>query len=258
MTSSILSYCKVKEGSKLLEFGITADHFNNATGQEVYTAEVRRQLTDSIEIYIEQKGKVGQIIEQFKLSNQSLVTWDDYWISKEENTIIDPKIRHMNLQRNSLLYVNMNTPRLELVTLNLEGNFDLEHLYIHEAPKLERIDLSECKSLKYVSMGLNKSIKELIAKDCNMSPVVMEQLLRDFTPVFTASANLRGAGAFRKRHETLLDLRGNVIDWENRKIASKIRLLLVNNWVVKWDNNPPYDIVPPQMYGVFVESHIDL
>lgn len=258
MTNSILGYCKLTEGSKLLEFGTTKEHFNHTTGQNLYTAEIRRQFTDSIEIVIEQKGKIGQPIDEFKLSNQSILTWDDYWISKENNTIVDPKIKNMNLQRNDLLYVNMNTPRLELVSLNLEGNAYLEHLYIHEVPKMEQLDISGCTSLKYISLGINRSITRLIAKDCNMSSSAMEQLLRDFTPISTASANVRGAGAFRKRHETLLDLRGNYVDWDNRKIASKIRMLLTNNWVVKWDNNPSADIVPPQMYGVFVESLIDL
>jgi hypothetical protein len=89
-----------------------------------------------------------------------------------------------------------------------------------------------------------------------MSTETLQQLLRDFTPTMTANANLRGVGAFRKTHNTLLDLRGNQIDWNNRKIASKIRLLLTNNWVVKWDNNPPTEIIPIQMYGFFVESRI--
>lgn len=89
-----------------------------------------------------------------------------------------------------------------------------------------------------------------------MSESAMEQLLRDFTPTVCASANVRGVGAFRKQHNTVLDLRGNNIFWGNRRIASKIRLLLNNNWVVKWDNNPPPEVIPPQMYGFFVESLI--
>jgi hypothetical protein len=89
-----------------------------------------------------------------------------------------------------------------------------------------------------------------------MTESAMEQLLRDFTPTICASANVRGVGAFRKQHNTVLDLRGNEVVWSNRRIASKIRMLLTNNWVVKWDNNPPADIVPPQLYGFFVESQI--
>jgi hypothetical protein len=90
-----------------------------------------------------------------------------------------------------------------------------------------------------------------------MSPEVMEQLLRDFTPTITSNANLSGAGVFRLQHNTLLDLRGNEIDWSNRRIASKIRLLLTNNWVVKWSNNPPTSIVPAQLYARYVESRIE-
>jgi hypothetical protein len=145
---------------------------------------------------------------------------------------------------------------LELTELNLEGNRDLVHLYIHEAPKLTRLDISGCVSLGYVSLGVNRDIRELIARDCRMTESAMEQLLRDFTPTVCASANVRGAGAFRKQYNTVLDLRGNEVVWSNRRIASKIRVLLTNNWVVKWDNNPPADIVPPQLYGFFVESQI--
>lgn len=258
MTNTLLSYCKLSGGSRLLEFGGTKECFNYASGDDIFRAKVSRQFTDSIEISVEKKGKILSPIDELKITNQSLLTWDDYWITAEGGVIVDPKIKSLNLQRNDLLYVNMNTPRLELISLNLEGNSNLQHLYLHEVPKLERIDITGCTNLKYISMGINRSVKEIIAKDCNMSPFAMEQLLRDFTPTVTASANLRGAGAFRKQHSTVVDLRGNNIDWSNRKIASKIRLLLVNNWIVKWDNNPPYDIVPPQMYGVFVESQIAL
>lgn len=258
MTNTLLSYCKLSGGSRLLEFGETKEHFNYVSGEGIFRAKISRQLTDSIEISIEKKDKNLSLIDELKITNQSLLTWDDYWITSEGNVIIDPRIKNLNLQRNHLVYVNMNTPRLELISLNLEGNQNLQHLYLHEVPKLKRLDITGCTGLKYISMGINGAIQEIIAKDCNMSPSAMEQLLRDFTPIVTANANLRGAGAFRKQHSTVVDFRGNTIDWSNRKIASKIRLLLLNNWVVKWDNNPPYNIIPPQMYGVFVESQIAL
>jgi hypothetical protein len=250
---TLLSYCKYVENSKILEFGSNKEVFNYATNN--LRSTLRKQFTDSLQIVIEE---AEDKIDTFKLTNQSLTTWDDYWVNSETGLITDPMIIDMNLQRNSLIYVNMNTPRLGLKTLNLEGNNTLEHLYIHESPALERLDISFCTSLKYVSLGINRSIKELIARDCNMSPLAMEQLLRDFAPVYTSSANVRGVGMFRKQHSTVLDLRGNTIDWSNRRIASKIRLLLTNNWVVKWDNNPPSDIIPPSMYGVFVESRVEI
>ena len=251
--SVIASYAKVIEGTKLLEFGPSTAYFNHAVGDSVSDAALRKQLTDSVEILVE-----GGMPSTFKLTNQSLLTWDDYWVDKGSNLIVDPGIVEVNLQRNQLVYVNMNTPRLRLENLNLEGNATLRHLYIHEAPALKTLDISNCAGLEYVALGVNRQIRTLVARNCNMSSSVMEQLLRDFTPTVTANANLRGAGAFRKQHNTLLDLRGNTIDWNNGRIASKIRLLLTNNWVVEWDNNPPPEVVSPQLYGFFVESRIGM
>lgn len=247
------SYCKIKENVRILDFGHGSQFFNGTRGSGEYDCRIYRQFTDSIEIEVKGLGE----LEEFKLTNQSLVTWDDYWLNIDTGMIVDPLFKRVNLQRNELVYVNINTPRLGLQELNVEGNAQLKHLYIHEAPRLETLNLSGCKSLEYIALGSNKAIKSLIAKDCEMQSNVMEQLLRDFTPVITSSANFRGAGAFRKNYSTLLDLRGNTVDWGNRNVASKIRLLLTNNWIVKWDNNPPYDIVPPSMYAFYVESLID-
>jgi len=246
------AYCKYVENSPVLEFGPGPEFFNHASGENPpFHASIRKQFTDSLEIIVESRQ-----IDRFKLTNQHLLTWDDHWVDDKGENMIDPGIKHVNIQRNNLVYVNINLPRLHLETLNLEGNSSLEHLYIHEAPRLRRLDISSCKSLKYISLGINYGIKELIARDCQMATGTLEQLLRDFRPVYTASANVSGIGVFRKQYETVLDLRGNYVDWNNRRIASKIRVLLTNNWVVRWDNNPPPDIVPPSLYGFFVESTV--
>jgi len=258
MTRTLLSYCKTENNTRLLEFGQGPEYFNGTRCSTVYRAAIKKQLTDSVEISLEQyDSDTVQPISEFKLTNQGLVTWDDHWISKKSSLIVDPKIVTMNLQRNSLVYVNINTPRLELKNLNLEGNVSLEHLYIHEAPALERLDISNCRGLRHIALGINRGIKYLSANNCAMESGVMEQLLRDFTPVHCASANNSGIGAFRKQYDTEIDLRGNVIDWGNPRVASKIRMLLVNNWIVRWDNNPPSEIIPPQLYAFFVESKVE-
>jgi hypothetical protein len=251
--TTLQSYCKVEENIPLLGFGNSRKKFNHILGEGVGRVELRRQLTDSVEIRVD--VGVG-VIDEFKLTNQSVITWDDYWVDKETNLITDPNIVHKNLQRNSLVYVNMSTPRPRLETLNLEGNTSLTHLYIHETPNLRHLDLSGCTSLKFISLGLNGNIQTLLANNCNLSSTAMEQLLRDFRPTITANANEKGVGMFRKQYNTLLDLRGNVIDWNNKRISSKIRLLLANNWVVKWDNNPPPEVVPIRLYRFFVESQL--
>lgn len=252
------TYCKYTENAPVLEFGNGPEYFNGTRDGSIYRSRLEKQLTDSLRISVEYKDHIPHPIDTFKLTNQSVTTWDDYWVDSRDGLITDPRIRSMNLQRNRLIYVNMNTPRLELRELILEGNQELTHLYIHEAPALERLDITGCKGLGYVSLGINRSVKELIARDCNMSGETLEQLLRDFTPTVCSSANVGGVGMFRKQHETVLDLRGNVIDWSNPRVSSKIRLLLTNNWVVKLDNNPPTGVVPPSLYGFYVESEVGM
>lgn len=248
------AYCKYVENSPILEFGSGAEYFNHVLGDPpIRHATIRKQFTDSMEVEVE---KGNQHIDTFKLTNQSLLTWDDHWV--EGDVMVDPGIININLQRNRLVYVNINLPRPALKTLNLEGNLDLQHLYIHEAPNLQRLDVSGCEGLRYISLGINYSLREVIARGCGMSTETLKQLLRDFRPVHTASANVKGVGMFRKQYETVLDLRGNNIDWGDRLIASKLRMLLTNNWVVRWDSDPPPQIIPPSLYRFFVESKIEV
>lgn len=247
-------YFKVAgDNVKALEFGSSGLEFNGVRGGGVRRAELKRQLRDSFEIVIE-KSREDIIIPEFKLTNQDVLTWDDHWVEKGE--ITDPGIQVLNLSRNRLVYVNINAPRPNLKHLDLSGNTPLQVLHLHECTALSHLDISGCQGLVNIALGVNSQIQNLIAEECNMSTDVMEQLLRDFTPTITSSANVSGAGAFRLQHNTLLDLRGNEIDWSNRRIASKIRLLLTNNWVVKWSNNPPTDIIPAQLYARYVESRI--
>jgi Leucine-rich repeat (LRR) protein len=256
MTNTINGYFKVSgDNTRALEFGPRGE-FNGTNCSSVFRAELRRQLRDSFEVVIEQYGEKHETISELKISNQSVLTWDDHWIDRSRGVIVDPRINRLILKRNELVYVNINTPRPELKFLDLEGNKTLQVLHLHECPSLEVLDISGCAMLSNVSLGINRSLRRVSANGCNMSPSAMEQLLRDFTPVVTASANVKGAGVFRKPSETLLDLRGNTVDWSNKRISSKIRLLLTNNWIVKWDNTPPVDVIPPQFYAVFVESAI--
>lgn len=252
MTTNLKSYCKFKANSPILGFSPTG--FNGPRGAD--RGHVRKQFTDSLEIEVGLDS--NQPIQEFKLTNQSILTWDDYWLNGTTNKITDPKIIRMNLQRNSLLYVNINEPRPHLQCLNLEGNPSLAHLYIHNTPNLSNLNLRGCTGLQYISLGLNRSIQTLDASNCGMPGSVLEQLLRDFRPTLTSSANVLGVGAFRKQSESVIDLRGNEIDWSNRRICSKIRLLLMNNWVVKWSENPPPEVIPPALYAFFVESTLGL
>jgi hypothetical protein len=255
-TNTMRSYFKVLgNDTRVLEFGPSGE-FNGTRCNSIYRANLKRQLRDSFEINIEQFGDSHSEINELKITNQSMLTWDDHWFNPETGKIIDPRVKRLDLRKNNLVYVNINTPRSYLEYLNISNNSGLRVLHLHECLSLSELNISGCKSLENISLGINRSLREINARECNMSSSAMEQLLRDFTPVITASANIKGAGIFRKQYETLLDLRGNSVDWGNRKIASKIRLLLTNNWVVKWDNNPPTEIVPVQLYRFFVESEI--
>lgn len=197
-----------------------------------------------------------QILKELKVTNQGIVTWDDLWIDSELDISIDPKIERINLQRNSLVYVNINEARHCLKELNLEGNETLKSVTITEAQTLERLDLTNCSQLEIVNLGLSKNIKVLSLKNCRLTEANLQNILCSFTPTKTESGNIIPGTLppFRKKFSTLLDLTGNEINWGNRKIASKIRLLVSNNWLVLWDNPPPTSVIPIQMYAFFPKN----
>lgn len=216
-------------------------------------AKLRKEMNDSYVLEVQKDSRFVGNIDELKLTNQNILTWEDLWVDGGDNRLIDPKIEKINLQKNDLVHVNFNLRRDELRVLKLEGNRSLRAIFIHETPKLEVLDISNCQALEVINLGLNGGIKALIAKNCNLSSQAQENLLRDFRPVITSSSNTPTI-LFRKKYETILDMRGSQIDWGNRRVASKIRLLLCNNWLVLWDNPPPTSIIPPQMYSFFTSN----
>ena len=257
MTQKLHSFFKVVKGSKQMSFGKrTPQNFNYVDftdPQDIYlgnTAALSRQMNDSYQLEINFDSKYELPIPELKLTNQDILTWEDYWIDAKTNSLVDPNIERVNLQKNRLVHANFNLSRRSLTHVNLEGNLNLRAAFFHDCPKLEVLNLSNCPALDVINLGNNKSIKALLAKNCALRPSVQEALLRDFCPIATSSSN-RPFEMFRRSYETLVDMRGSEIDWGNRKIASKIRLLLCNNWLVLWDNPPPTSIIPPQMYAFF-------
>lgn len=261
MNRKIHSFFKVtSKDVKTLSFGLKRpENFNyvdlpDEIGSYLNnSAKLYKQMLDSylLEISIDKKYEGSP--KELKLSNQNILTWEDHWIDAETNTLIDPKIESINLQKNDLVHANFNLVRKNLKHINLEGNRSMRALFICDAPALEVLNISNCQVLEVINLGNNNSIKALIAKNCNLTPESQEKLLRDFHPVVTMSSNTKFS-MFRKEYETLLDLRGSEIDWSNRRIASKIRMLLCNNWLVLWDNPPPVSIIPPQMYAFFTAN----
>jgi hypothetical protein len=218
---------------------------------------LKKQKTNSAQILI---GTKDTSIKELKLTNQNILTWDDLWIDELDKNSVDPLIESINLQRNSLLYANFNLKREKLRFLNLEGNTNLKAFIGTELEMLEVLDLSNCINLESVNLGLSKNIKMLSLKNCRLTEAGLEQVLSSFIPTKTASANIKPGSLppFRKIYETLLDLRGNDINWGNRRIASKIRLLITNNWSVLWDNPPPTSVIPIQMYAFFPKNIKDI
>jgi len=221
-------------------------------------ASLLKQKSNSCAILITKKQPGN--INVLKLTNQSVQTWDDLWLDNETGISIDPLIESINLQRNSLLYVNFNLKRDVLKHINLEGNIYLKSFTGTNLPSLETLDLENCINLEVVNLGLSKNIRRLSLKNCRLTEEGLEGTLSSFIPTKTASANIYPGTLplFRKRYETLLDLRGNDINWGNKRIASKIRLLVTNNWLVLWDNPPPTSIIPIQMYAFFPKNLSDI
>lgn len=257
MTQKLHSFFKVTKESKQMSFGKKTPHNFNYVDfvdpENIYfnnNATLHKQMNDSYLLEIDLDDRYKSTIPEFKFTNQNVLTWEDYWIDAKTNTLIDPRIERINLQKNQLIHANFNLSRQTLTHVNLEGNLNLRGVFFYNCPKLEVLNLSNCPALDVINLGNNKSLKALLAKNCALTPVAQEFLLRDFCPITTSSSN-RPFDMFRKSYETFVDLRGSQIDWGNRKIASKIRLLLCNNWLVLWDNAPPTSIIPPQMYAFF-------
>lgn len=256
----IHTFFKTSSGvNKTLSFGLAApQNFNYVKFYQEFInnkASMRRQFSDSFIIQIEfDKRHQPKELEELKLTSANLMSWEDYWIDPQSNTLVDPLIQKINLQKNDLLHANFNLKREKLRHLNLEGNLAMKAVFVHDSPNLEVLNLSNCPALNVINLGNNKRIKALLARNCNMDSSTQERLLRDFAPSLTASSNVSGVSLFRKKYETILDLRGNDIDWGNPRIASKIRLLLCNNWLVLWDTPPPVSIIPVQMYAFFTNN----
>lgn len=257
MSPKIRTFFKTVKGAKALSFGEKAPgNFNFVdfgNDLDVFSDDsvlLLKQMNDSYAIEIEKDSRFGGDISELKLTNQGILTWEDHWIEAQSGALIDPMIKSINLQKNSLVHANFNVSRSQLEKINLEGNLNMRAVFIADCPKLEVLNVSNCPGLEIANLGNNRSIKALLARNCSLTSLSQEILLRDFTPIKTASSNAQFA-MFRKAYETLLDLRGSEIDWSNRKVASKIRLLLCNNWLVLWDNPPPVSIIPPHMYAFF-------
>ena len=220
-------------------------------------AMIYKEKSNSCKITIERS--YSGPIKTLKLTNQSILTWDDLWIDSQSGYSVDPEIESINLQRNSLLYANFNLARKALKHINLEGNIYLKHFDGPNLPTLETLNLENCFNLEIVNLGLSKNIRSLSLKNCRLTEEGLEKTLGSFTPTKTASANIFPGTLplFRKQYETLLDIRGNDINWGNTRIASKIRMLLTNNWLVLWDNPPPTSVIPMQMYAFFPRNLSD-
>ncbi len=217
--------------------------------KDSYKAGLIKQMSDSFKLTVD----VGSSpIKELKLTNQGVLTWEDYWID-QHNVLVDPRIESLNLQKNSLVHFNANLYREHLKRVNVESNPNMVGFILSSSPNVEYVNLSNCPSLTNVNLGNNSKIKAILARNCNLQSQTQERLLRDFRPTLTAKPDDKFS-MFRKNYETILDLRGTVIDWSNRRVASKIRLLVCNNWLVLWDNPPPTSIIPPQMYSFFTTN----
>lgn len=249
--TQLLTFSKVQDGS------FNFIQFQNKDTVTNDLALLFKQKSNSCVISVTQ-AQPGNI-ELLKLTNQSLMTWDDLWLDSETGISVDPLIESINLQRNSLLYVNFNLKRTALKHINLEGNIYLKSFTGSNLPNLETLDFENCINLEVVNLGLSKNIRSLSLKNCRLTEEGLERTLSSFIPTKTASANIFPGTLpiFRKKYETLLDLRGNDINWGNKRIASKIRLLVTNNWLVLWDNPPPTSVIPIQMYAFFPKNISD-
>lgn len=166
-------------------------------------------------------------IDELKLTNIEITDWDDIWQNKK-GEIVDPKIRKLNLSHNLIKNISILDKREYLEEINFSFNEYITYVNVSNSSKLKEADLSYCPSLDYINFSNSPNLNKISIKNCNCSEICLESLLRNITP------KLPG----------YLDLTGNSINWGNRNIASKIRLLLANDWKISWDSNPPDSIIP--------------
>ena len=178
--TQLLTFSKVQDGSfNFVEFQ-DKDVVTNDS------AQLFKQKSNSCVISIK-NIKPGNI-KSLKLTNQSLMTWDDLWLDSETGISVDPRIESINLQRNSLLYVNFNLKRTALKHINLEGNIYLKSFTGTNLSNLESLDFENCINLEIINLGLSKNIRSLSLKNCRLTEEGLERTLSSFIPTKTASA----------------------------------------------------------------------
>lgn len=187
-----------------------------------------------IELTLEQKS-----IKNLKFSNSGIKYWDDFWTEYQTNTEVDPLVENLSLESSFYLSaVSIFSNREALKSINLSGCESLLYLSVPRAPRLEEIILDGCAGLNEVHFGFNKSIRHISLENCDLKEKTIENILSEYIPT--------------KSDYSLLNLKGNTIPWGNRRIASKIRMLLFNNINVAWSNDPPEAVIPAEMYSNFL------
>lgn len=187
-------------------------------------------------------------IDLVKFSNSGTIVWTDEWVDPSINTSVDPHIVELNLTNSEYLEsVNILGKRDYLKKLDVSGSRNLKNLSLPYASSLETLALNDCDSLQAISLGYSKNLKYISLNGCKLSETVLEQFLRTYYPVQNG-VDLETYGNKKIQYDSYLDLRGNIIPWTNRRIASKIRLLLCNAVAVLWSNNPPENVIPIELY----------
>lgn len=182
-------------------------------------------------------------VDCIKLVGTGIVYWDDFWLNG--SLPVTPMVRSIDLQ-NSITLRSLNIPysRPYLQTINLGGSKNLQYLNLSQCPGLISLDISRCHSVSEISLGKNLELNQLSVRNSQLAEEPLERILSGFSPA-KSPVEITTRGII---HSAYLDLRGNIVPWNNRRIASKIRLLLCNNVAVAWSNNPPESVIPLEMY----------
>lgn len=185
-------------------------------------------------------------VVELKFTNNPIKSWIDLWCEAESQLPIDPLIEKMNISGSQELeLVSIIEHRRLLTELNLSYSPKLSYVNLSGCHELTHLDLSGCIGLQKLNLGFIKNLKVLSVRNCNLPELALESVLSSYYPVLNA---LEPQQRNKRLMSSYIDLRGNYINWRNRKIASKIRLLVTNNILVLWDNHPPEDIIPLSYY----------
>jgi hypothetical protein len=229
----------ISSGAKLV-----LDPFNFTEFYDEYDKYSYSKTNSSLFRISHTLGDINAGTKLLKFTNNPVKAWADIWTEQESSLPIDPLIESVDLSGCTLELASFIETRSKLKELNFSGCTELKYLNVSGCEALEYLNLSGCTTLEKINFGFIKKVKRLNLRSCSLTGDALHDILSAYYPTESSVSRY----GFKPIYDSYVDLRGNYINWLDKGVASKIRLLLTNNILVLWDINPPDSIIPIQYY----------